>query len=246
MSTPQTNLGFLAKDEKRIVYILDTNVLLHDPASIFRFDEHIVLIPVIALEEMDAKKNDPGIGYNARDISQKLEMLSSRISDSGEITIPNGKDGKLSFLTGHLSDSFPKELDLNYKDNMMLSQVLGLQENYYNKKFIYVTKDRNLRIKCHAMGIQTEDYKHDKISEEYLASFFKPTKEIILSSEEVNEIFTTKNVKNWNIPYRKKWHLRENEGIVLNDPAGELCSPRKYALLLPEFNCSPINRIGLC
>jgi len=216
------NLSFLAKNDNRYVYILDTNVLLHDPASIFRFDEHIVMIPVIALEEIDAKKNDPGIGYNARDISQKLEKLSSRISESGYVVIPNGKDGLLSFLTGYVSETFPRELDLNYKDNMMLSQVLGLRENFNTRRFIFVTKDRNLRIKCHAMGIQTEDYKHDKISEEYLSSFFQPTEEIILSSEEINEIFTTKDVKNWKISYRKKWRLRENQGVVLKDPNNEL------------------------
>ena len=70
------DLGYLAQEDKRSVYVLDTNVLLHDPASIFRFEEHIVLIPFIAIEEIDAKKSDPGIGYNARDISQKLEKLA--------------------------------------------------------------------------------------------------------------------------------------------------------------------------
>ena len=147
-----TDLSYLAAEDRRTVYILDTNVLLHDPASIFRFDEHIVLIPLLALEEIDAKKNDPGIGYNAREISQKLEMLSSKEGDSA-ITIPNGKHGVLSFLTGHLSKSFPEELKLDYKDNLMLSQVLGLKDSYYNREFIFVTKDRNLRIKCNAVGL---------------------------------------------------------------------------------------------
>jgi PhoH-like ATPase len=222
MNTNIINLGFLEKNDERLVFILDTNVLLHDPASIFRFEEHIVLIPVLALEEIDAKKNDSGIGFNARDISQKLEMLSIRITDFGAIVIPNGKEGVLSFLTGYVSEKFPRELDINYKDNMMLSQVLGLQENFYNRTFIFVTKDRNLRIKCHTMGIQTEDYKHDKISEEYLASFFQPIEEISLSPEEINEVFTTKDTKKWKISYRKKWHLRENQGIVLKDPNNEL------------------------
>ena len=217
-----TDLSFLEQEDKRDVFILDTNVLLHDPASIFRFDEHIVLIPFSALEEIDSIKSDPGIGYNARDISQKLEMLSSKESDSSGITIPNGKKGILSFLSGYVFESFPRELDLNYKDNLMLSQVLGLKQNFFNREFILVTKDRNLRIKCHALGIKTEDYQHDKVSEEYLASFFQPIKEITLSAEEINEVFTTKDVSKWNIAYRKKWKLRENEGIVLKDPSDEL------------------------
>jgi PhoH-like ATPase len=221
MNQNYTDLNFLQNTDQRRVYILDTNVLLHDPASIFRFDEHVVLIPFLTIEEIDTIKSDPGIGYNARDISQKLEMLSSRNTGITSIPIPNGKDGLLSFLTGYVSSSFPGELDLKYKDNLMLAQVLGLKESFPNREFIFVTKDRNLRIKCRALGIRTEDYKHDKISEEYLASFFQPTKEVTLSAEEVNEIFTAKEVNKWNCAYRKKWRLRENEGIVLNDPSGE-------------------------
>jgi PhoH-like ATPase len=217
-----TDLSYLSAEDKRAAYILDTNVLLHDPASIFRFDEHIVLIPFLALEEIDAKKNDPGIGYNAREISQKLEMLSNKGGENGKITIPNGKQGVLSFLTGYLSDSFPSELNPDYKDNLMLSQVLGLKETFHSREFHFVTKDRNLRIKCHGLGILTEDYRHDQISEEYLASFFEPTREIDLTAEEINEVFTTKDVQNWTIPYRKKWRIRENEGIVLRDPSGAL------------------------
>ncbi len=217
-----TDLSYLAREDQRLVYVLDTNVLLHDPASIFRFDEHIVCIPLLALEEIDAKKSDPGIGYNSRDISQKLEMLTAREPSNGAILIPNGKDGLLFFLASHISGSFPKELDLNYKDNNMLCQVLGLKENYGNRKIKFVTKDRNLRIKCRALGIDTEDYKHDKVSEEYLASFFEPAQEIQLTSDEINDVFTTKDVSKWNIPYRKRWRLRENEGVVLRDPNGEL------------------------
>ncbi len=216
------DLSYLAREDKREVYVLDTNVLLHDPASIFRFEEHIVLIPFIAIEEIDAKKNDPGIGYNARDISQKLEMLAAKEHDAMTIDIPNGKNGLLSFLTGTTAKSFPSELELSYKDNLLLSQVLSIRDNYFNRYVRLVTKDRNLRIKCHALGIHTEDYKHDQISEEYLASFFEPTRQVDLTAEEINEVFTTKDVSKWRIPYRKKWKLRENEGVVLNDPNGEL------------------------
>ena len=62
MDNQLTNLSRLEQDDNRQVFVLDTNVLLHDPTSIFKFEEHIVLIPFIAIEEIDAKKNDPGIG----------------------------------------------------------------------------------------------------------------------------------------------------------------------------------------
>jgi len=222
MNQKFTDLSFLSASDSRLVYILDTNVVLHEPASIFRFEEHFVLIPFSVIEEIDGKKSDAGIGYNSRDISQKLEMLSARQENDSPISIPNGKNGLMAFIAGYVSDHIPKEMDLGYRDNLMVAQVLGLKDSYPHREFIFVTKDRNLRIKCMALGINTEDYKHDQISEEYLASFFQKTQEVNLSTEEINDVFTTKDRNKWNIPYRKKWHLRENEGVVLYDPSGDL------------------------
>jgi PhoH-like ATPase len=212
-----SDLEILKNSDQRQAFILDTNVLLHDPSSIFRFDEHLVIIPLTAIEEIDAKKNDPGIGYNAREISIKLEMLSSRHSQEPFIPLSNGKDGILIFLAGEPSVSIPAEFNVRYKDNLMLAQVIELKKNFPARKFTFITKDRNLRIKCHIFGIDTEDYKHDKISEEYLASLFKPLQQLILIPEEINELFSDKVGKNWYLGYRKKWHLRENEGVILYD-----------------------------
>jgi len=223
MQNGLTNLELLKNDEKRQVFVLDTNVLLHDPTSIFKFEEHIVLIPLTAIEEIDNKKNDPIIGYNARDISIKLEHLSSNLNDdSGGVKIPNGKEGVLIFLSDNLFNSFPQDLSLTYKDNLFLSQILELKKLYPKKQISFVTKDRNLRIKCNALGISCDDYKHDKISEESLTSFFKPVKEIQLTTEEINEVFSTQNSQKWFTPYKRKWKIRENEGVVLLDPTDEL------------------------
>ncbi len=218
-----SNLNFLLNTDNRIAYILDTNVLLHDPSSIFRFDEHIVLISLLMIEEIDSKKKDAGIGFNARDISQKLEQLMERTKDTENgLVIPNGKNGSLFFLSGLLSQNFPDELSLSYKDNALISQTMALQEKYPKRKFILVSKDRNLRIKCHALGIETEDYLHDKISEEYLSSFFQPLKHIGLDEEEINKVFKSKEGGDWTINYKKKWQLHENEGVALYDPSDEL------------------------
>jgi PhoH-like ATPase len=210
----------LSNKDNRIAYILDTNVLLHDPSAIFRFEEHFVLIPLFVLDEIDSIKKDPYIGVNAREISKKLEQLILR-SDEPHIgiSIPNGSNGHLLFVKNNISNQFPSELSLTYKDNAILAQIMGLKEAYPQRKFILITKDRNLRIKSAALNIETGDYLHDKITEEYLSSFFKPTKEIILKEEEVNQLFTSKNAIHWEIPYRKKWHLAENEGAALFDPA---------------------------
>lgn len=218
-----SNLDFLNQSDNRTIYILDTNVMLHDPSSIFRFDEHIVLISLLMIEEIDAKKHDAGIGYNARDISAKLEQLIEKTEDlSAGISIPNGKKGQLFFVSGSLSKHFPDELKLSYKDNALISQVIGLIEKFPNRKFVLVSKDRNLRIKCRALGIDTEDYLHDKISEEYLSSFFQPIKHIGMEEEDINKIFKSKATSEWTINYRKKWQLNENEGVALFDPSDAL------------------------
>jgi PhoH-like ATPase len=218
-----TNLDILNQEDQRQVFVIDTNVLLHDPASIFKFEEHIVLIPLTAIEEIDNKKNDPIIGYNAREISIKLEHLSSNTTGENDyIKIPNGRDGILLFISDHLFNAFPKDLTLSYKDNLFLSQIMEIKKAYSHKKVTFVTKDRNLRIKCNALGILCDDYKYDKISEESLLSFFQHVKEIQLSTEEINEVFSTQNSQNWSTPYKKQWKLRENEGVVLLDPTNEL------------------------
>ncbi len=219
--TQKNNLPALEEKDNRRVYILDTNVLLHDPSAIFRFEEHIVIIAISVLDEIDNKKKDYMIGANSREISQKLEQLISKDANIEDgISIPNGKNGLLLFLQGYVSSSFPPELDLNYKDNTILAQVLGLKENFPHRQFILVTKDRNLRIKSNALGIRTEDYRHDKISDEYLASFFEDVKSIQLDEEEINQIFSKRQAGEWEVPYRKRWKLRENEGVALIDPNG--------------------------
>jgi len=216
------DLNPVDEQDQRSAYVLDTNVLLHDTSALYRFDEHIVLIPLLVLEEIDNKKKDAQIGFNARDISQKLEQLLQRADNPKKgIPIPNGRDSLLFFTEGIASKKFPAELSLSYKDNAILSQIIGLKEKFPERNFILVTKDRNLRIKSGALNILNEDYLHDKISEEYLASFFKHIQEIHLDETEINQLFKSKTAEKWDIPYRKKWHLYENEGVALYDPNGQ-------------------------
>jgi len=100
-------------EQRRKVFVLDTNVLLHDPSSMFRFQEHIVVIPLYGLDEIDHKKSDPIIGFSAREVSRKLEMITSSgaYSPNTGIRIRNGYDGVMFFLAGKGDADFPKELD---------------------------------------------------------------------------------------------------------------------------------------
>ncbi len=214
------NLNLLDENDHRAGYVIDTNVLLHDPSAIFRFEEHFVLIPLMVLDEIDSKKKDPHLGYNAREISQKLEQLLLKVDDPARgVAIPNGKGGLLFFVEGFASKNFPPELSSSYKDNGILAQIMGLKETFPRRQFYLVSKDRNLRIKSGVLNIPAEDYLHDKISEEYLASFFQPIREVHLEEEEINALFQSKTTETWNIPYRKKWKLDENEGVALFDPS---------------------------
>jgi PhoH-like ATPase len=206
----------------RRVFILDTNVLLHDPTSLFRFEEHIVLIPLITLEEVDQKKSDPLIGYNAREVSHKLESMIVKSSYNNEgILIPNGKNGLLFFVSGAHSPHFPRELSRQYVDNVFLSQVMALKEKYQNVRFTIVTKDRNFRIKAIALGLEAEDYRHDKITEENLIDLFKPLKILELNAEEVNDLFSPTEEGYYWIPYSRRFGLKYNEGAIVKDENGK-------------------------
>ncbi len=216
------DLSPVDQHDTRTAYILDTNVLLHDPSALFRFDEHIVLIPLLVLDEIDSKKKDPVIGYNAREISYKLEQLLIKGENPNlGLPIPNGKNGKLYFVDNFISEHFPSELSKTYKDNAILAQIIGLKEAFPDRQFVLISKDRNLRIKSAALNISSQDYLHDKISEEFLASFFQPVKQICLEENEINNLFKSKTTEYWVIPYRKKWRLTENEGVALFDPSGQ-------------------------
>ena len=122
-------------DDARKIFVLDTNILLHDPESIFRFEKHIVVITMQSIEELDNKKHDPIIGYNVREIYTKLERIFTIPYDREKgISIPNKHDGILFFISDHLSKNFPHALKLDYVDNSIASITLFLKEKYSKKK----------------------------------------------------------------------------------------------------------------
>ena len=214
--------GIAALEEIRKVFVLDTNVLLHDPTSIFRFQEHVVIIPLRVLDELDGKKNDPIIGFNARDVSQKLETIltSGSYSPDKGVRVRNGNDGVLFFLPGGTAAEIPGDLKKSYTDNFLLAGMMSLKQSLPARKLVLVTKDRNLRIKCHALGLRSEDYLHDKITEESLTGTTDPLRTIVLQPKEVNELFSGKRPADWALESIARFRLRFNEGVILNDEQG--------------------------
>jgi PhoH-like ATPase len=174
------NVSRLARrNAQRRIFVLDTNVLMHDPTAIFRFEEHDVYIPMVVLEELDAgKKGLSEPARNARQISRFLDELMANASkaeiDAG-LQLPasspysQGKKtptGRLFFQTRDLSSVLPKSLPGNGADNSILAHTLALQSEFPDALVTLVSKDINLRIKAAIVGVHAEDYSSDKTIED--------------------------------------------------------------------------------
>src|SRR3989344_4100203 len=147
------------------LFVLDTNVLLHDPMSLFRFDEHDVYLPMITLEELDGhKKGMTEVARNARQVSRDLDSLAADIplNKTGHA----GAGGKLYFQTTGIVVELPMGLPQGKADNQILGVVQALRKEQPEREVVLVSKDINMRIKARAMGLQAEDYFNDKTLED--------------------------------------------------------------------------------
>ena len=165
---------------KQRLFVLDTNVLMHDPSSIFRFQEHSLFLPMMVLEELDNnKKGRSEVARNARQASRFIEEL---IADATHEQIKEGitlntilnnnedetkpSSGKLFFQTRSYKTTLPDYLPGSLPDNNILGTTLALPENFKDYDITLVTKDINLRIKAAALGIKVEDYQNDRVLED--------------------------------------------------------------------------------
>ncbi len=148
------------------VFVLDTNVLLHDPTAVFHFQEHDIVIPIVVIEEIDTfKKDQTEIGRNARHVSRQLDQLRAKGSLSQGITLDGGGSIKVD-VTAYRNETF-FALDKHKADNQILACAQELLKSR-KEKVVLVTKDTNLRIKADAVGLQAEDYTTDRIEMEEL------------------------------------------------------------------------------
>ena len=158
------------------LFVLDTNVLMHDPTALFRFDEHDIFLPMVVLEELDrGKKGLSEVSRNVRQVSRFLDELMLQVGDTEAIAngIPlpsvnaNGDlpkaSGRLFFQTTQMAQDLPKELPGQLADNAILGIVINLQKAKPDTTVTLVSKDINLRIKATVLGIHSEDYYNDKV-----------------------------------------------------------------------------------
>jgi PhoH-like ATPase len=155
------------------LFVLDTNVLMHDPTSLFQFEEHDVYVPMVVLEELDNnKKGMTEVARNARQVSRFLDELVRQPDADMTMGLPLGVTGQRQ-ATGNLylqTETLVLEqtsaLAGMKADNQILGVALALQRRSPKRPVILVTKDINMRIKAHALGIQAEDYTTDKVLED--------------------------------------------------------------------------------
>ena len=153
------------------LFVLDTNVLMHDPTSLFRFEEHDVYLPIGTLEELDAnKKGLSDVSRNARQASRFLDEIvtGDDIQNGLALKTRDGQQarGRLYLQTEAINGELPSNFASGKTDNQILAVVRYLQEREPQREVVLVSKDINMRIKARALGLPAEDYFNDKVLED--------------------------------------------------------------------------------
>jgi PhoH-like ATPase len=160
-------------------FVLDTNVLMHDPSSLFRFEEHDIFLPMMTLEELDNhKKGVSEVARNVRQVTRSLDAMIEAIADASDsglnmaegipLSVLGNKEatGRLYFQTQPLeieTSSVIEGLTVGKADNQILGVVRALQAKQKDRLVVLVSKDINIRIKAHALGLPAEDYFNDQV-----------------------------------------------------------------------------------
>jgi PhoH-like ATPase len=159
------------KPKVKKLFVLDTNVLMHDPTSLFRFDEHDLYLPIATLEELDQHKRGlSDVSRNARQASRFLDEIvtGEDIKNGLPIRTKDGQQskGRLFLQTEAINGELPTTLASGKTDNQILAVVRFLQEREPQREVVLVSKDINMRIKARALGLPAEDYFNDKVLED--------------------------------------------------------------------------------
>ncbi len=188
-------------------FVLDTNVLLHDVNSLFAFQDNDVVIPIIAIEELDRFKKDLNeIGRNARQVSRILDKFRTQGPLFKGIGLENGGTIRV-FIQSSKVNSLPPELIFNKADNQILSVAMELKEKG-KQPVCLVTKDTNLRIKADALGISARDYESDKIE---ISELYEGFRTVTVTKADIDSYYAKGSLE----PMGKELH--PNEGVLLID-----------------------------
>ena len=220
--------------EKRL-YILDTNVLMHDPSAIFRFEEHDVLLPMMVLEELDAaKKGLSEVARNVRQVSRFIgEMMQHQphadLDEGLELREPEGLElkvgsGRLLFQTAMPETHSSLLRDGSFADNEILSTALALRDAHPEREIVLVSKDINLRIKAAILGVPAEDYYNDRALDD-LSLLYRGLREHDEGFWEANpslESWTEGGRARYRIPFGEGNGWYPNQCVAIGEGAGGL------------------------
>ena len=212
-------------------FVLDTNVLLHDPNSIYSFADNDVVIPIAVIEELDKfKKGSDEISRNARQVSRYLDKL--RLENKLSIGVALESGGRLRVELNHHHEApcpLPPELVMGLADNRILMVALCLSKDLGDSPVVLVTKDTNLRIKADALGVRTEDYETGAVD---LDELYSGEAELTVGPEAIGALFESGEM---NIPdgrfYPNQFALVRDSGNP-DHTALTRYRPRRKALVI--------------
>ncbi|SHI43055.1 PhoH-like ATPase [Malonomonas rubra DSM 5091] len=189
-------------------YVLDTNVLLHDPQALFKFEDNQVILPLTVIEEIDRfKKEQSETGRNARQISRMIDGFRKKAKLFEGVPLDNGGNFRVAIYHEEFLQKLPPELQVDQGDNRIIAVAKDLQENSAEGTVIFVTKDINLRIKADTIGMIAEDYQNDKISVDDL---YTGTTELMVSKDQVDQFYELGSID-------IEGEFNANQGITLID-----------------------------
>lgn len=192
-------------------YVLDTNVLIQDPESLFKFQDNDVVLADVTIEELDNLKKAQGeVGYSARKASRLIEELRLRGDLLEGVELGEGK-GSFRIEINHICEAMPKNWDMSKPDNNIIRVAKGLSST--DDHVILVSKDLLVRIKAEMVKVKVEDYENEKVDEEVLT--YNGRNQIYVTSDIITCLY-----KNGYIPYENQdIELHENEFVLLIDEA---------------------------
>ncbi len=168
-------------------FILDTNVLLHDPQSLFKFQDNNIIIPITVIEEVDRFKKDMNeTGRNARMVSRILDAMREKGSLAGGVTMPGGGSLRVEMFTEKYFKNLPVDLRVDNGDNRIIAVAQDVRDRFPDTVTIFVTKDSNLRIKADAIGLIAEDYESDKVD---IQDLYSGTRSIDVLPEAIDRFY---------------------------------------------------------
>ncbi|MCK8817716.1 PhoH family protein [Natroniella sulfidigena] len=196
------------------IYILDTNVILHDPQAIFSFEDNQVIIPMVVVEEIDdQKKRQDSVGKNARVFSRYVDQLREKGKLNEGVRLERGGLLKTDLRYEKCSE-LPEALDPNKADNKIISTVLNFKKNS-DLPVILVSKDINMRIKADAIGVKAEDYETDRVD---IDELYSGVKKIEVASDKIDQFYQQDGLKQEELNLDEE--LFPNQFISLEDELG--------------------------